>query len=402
MQDAHCGGAELLRVHCGEQSIQKGEGMNKRVVVAGHICVDITPEILGEKVSNLNEILAPGKLIPSGDITISTGGAVANTGLSMKLFGADVALMGKLGNDDFGSIVQRALRGYGCENDMIVSDGDVTSYSIILAIPGIDRIFFHNPGANDVFYLKDMDMDKIKDAALFHFGYPPIMRSMYENRGAELVRIFQTVSELGVLTSLDLAMIQEQTEAGRADWNEILGKVLPYTDFFLPSVEELLLMLDKDKYHAVLERSAGRDITEVISLEEDVKVLAERCIAMGAGCVIIKCGAPGLYYKTAGEGFARRLSERLGQDHSDWADREGFEASYVPSKIRSGTGAGDTAIGAFLTAMLNGYPFGRCMQLAAAAGASCVEAYDALSGLKSFAELEERIDGGWEKNPVNI
>ena len=47
--------------------------MNKKVIVAGHICVDITPEVLGKKVSNLNEILAPGKLIPSGDITISTG-----------------------------------------------------------------------------------------------------------------------------------------------------------------------------------------------------------------------------------------------------------------------------------------------------------------------------------------
>ena len=376
--------------------------MNKKVIVAGHICVDITPEVLGKKVSNLNEILAPGKLIPSGDITISTGGAVANTGLSMKLFGADVSLMGKVGKDDFGAIVQRALRKYGCESDMIVSEKDVTSYSIILAIPGIDRIFFHNPGANDVFYLKDMDMEKIKDAALFHFGYPPIMRSMYENNGEELVRIFKAVSEMGVLTSLDLAMIQEQSEAGMADWQTILGKVLPHTDFFLPSVEELLLMLDKDKYHRILEKSGGRDITEVISLEEDVRPLAKRCIEMGAGCVIIKCGAPGLYYKTGGEEFARMLSERRGQDHSDWQEQEGFEASYVPDRILSGTGAGDTAIGAFLTAMLNGYPLSRCMQLAAAAGASCVEVYDALGGLKSLEQLEERIDKGWEKNRGNL
>lgn len=59
----------------------------------------------------------------------------------------------------------------------------------------------------------------------------------------------------------------------------------------------------------------------------------------------------------------------------------------------SGTGAGDTSIAAFLTAVLAGYSPEMSMHLAAAAGASCVAAYDALSGLKPFAELEQRISG---------
>ena len=58
----------------------------------------------------------------------------------------------------------------------------------------------------------------------------------------------------------------------------------------------------------------------------------------------------------------------------DWSDRDGFEASYRPKKVLSGTGAGDTTIAAFLTAMLEGYPFEMCIRLAAAEGASCVEA----------------------------
>ena len=48
--------------------------------------------------------------------------------------------------------------------------------------------------------------------------------------------------------------------------------------------------------------------------------------------------------------------------------------------------------------MLEGYTPEKCMQLAAATGACCVAAYDALSGLKPFAELEERIEKGWAKN----
>ena len=35
---------------------------------------------------------------------------------------------------------------------------------------------------------------------------------------------------------------------------------------------------------------------------------------------------------------------------------------------------------------------------APATGASCVETYDALSGLKSFEELEAKINAGWAKN----
>lgn len=376
--------------------------MRKKAVVAGHVCVDITPEIPGEEAASINEVIAPGKLIPAGHITISTGGAVANTGLAMKLLGAEVTLMGMVGKDDFGDIVRRVLCQYGCQDDMIVSEEVSTSYSIILAIPGIDRIFFHNPGANDVFCLRNLDLAKIREAALFHFGYPTLMRSMYENDGEELIKIMKTVSEMGVLTSLDMAMVQEQSAAGQADWKEILKQVLPYTDFFLPSVEELLLLLDREKYHTILERSGGGDITAVISLDEDVKPLAEACIAMGAKCVLIKCGAPGLYYKTAGKALTEKLAERLGHAYTDWEGQEGFEASYVPGRVRSGTGAGDTTIGAFLTAMLDGYPLRRCLELAAATGASCVETYDALSGLKSFAELEKRIDGGWEKNKVTL
>lgn len=374
--------------------------MGKKAVVAGHICVDITPAIPGEKVANLNEIVIPGKIIPAGDISISTGGAVANTGLAMKIFGTDVTLMGKVGRDDFAEIIIGLLRKYGYEGKLLVSDENSTSYSIILAIPGIDRIIFHNPGANDTFYLKDMDLDKIWETDLFHFGYPPIMHSIFENDGAELIRIFKMVSGMGVLTSLDLAMVQEDSEAGRADWNRILQEVLPYTDFFVPSIEELLLMTEREKYHEILAKSTDGDIVDVISLEEDVKPLAEKCIAMGAKCVLIKCGAPGLYYKTAAAGLSEKLTKKLGFDCQDWNDKEGFEASYVPTKVRSGLGAGDTTIGAFLSAVLQGYPLRRSLQLATAAGASCVEAYDALSGLRSFRELEERIDAGWNKNPV--
>ncbi len=64
---------------------------------------------------------------------------------------------------------------------------------------------------------------------------------------------------------------------------------------------------------------------------------------------------------------------------------------------KKGGAAGRYTDSAFLTALLEGYAPEMCLHLAAAAGASCVAAYDALSGLKPFAELEQKIQKGWEK-----
>ena len=68
-----------------------------------------------------------------------------------------------------------------------------------------------------------------------------------------------------------------------------------------------------------------------------------------------------------------------------------------PPRVAAATGAGDTSIAAFLSALLKGYPLEECLDLMAAAGACCVESYDALGGLKPLDELREKIRGGWER-----
>lgn len=370
----------------------------KKVIAAGHVCLDITPMFPERRVNSLSEVLAPGKLIQMGDADVHTGGSVANTGLAMKILGADVTLMGKIGNDAFGSMVINILKNYGAEKGMIISEGESTSYSVVLAVPGIDRIFLHNPGANHTFCASDIPEDELKETALFHFGYPPLMKSMYENEGEELLKIMQQAKAAGAATSLDMASVDPDSDAGRADWRKILERVIPSVDFFVPSVEELCYMLDRKRFQEWQERAAGRDITEILDIDKDVKPLARQCMEYGAKVLLIKCGAPGMYYCTAGISDLSSISRRAGMDPAGWAGQEGFEKSYVPDKILSGTGAGDTSIAAFLTAMLEGYPLKRALQLAAATGAACVAAYDALSGLKSFEELGNKIDAGWQKN----
>ena len=353
--------------------------MKKTVVAAGHICLDITPVFGDTNVQTIGEILKPGKLIHMNGINIHTGGSAANTGLALLRLGENVKLLGKVGDDEFGHLVLSILEkeGYKDTSDMIISQDSRTSYSVVIAVPGLDRVFLHDPGANDTFCYDDIDFEAIKDASLFHFGYPPIMKRMYENNGSELVKVMNTARRCGMLTSLDLAAVDPESEAGQADWCSILSRTVPLVDYFVPSFEELLFMIDRKKYDELCRRAGNNDMTTMLDIEHDIRPLADTVMKMGANVLIIKCGAKGIYYRDR--------------------TKDGFEKSFRHGKVVSGTGAGDTCIAAFLTGMLEGRSLERSVSLAAATGALCVETIDALSGILSLEETERKIDAGWEK-----
>lgn len=370
----------------------------KKVIVAGHSCLDLTPIFPPgtKEVANPGELLAPGKLVQMEGVAINGGGAVSNTGIAMKLLGADVSLLTKTGTDTFGKVLKDIYAGFGVADSVISVEGERTSYTTVIAMPGIDRILLHDPGCNNTFSLEDVKRADLTGVSLFHFGYPPIMERMYLNDGAELVEMLKYVKSQGVAVSMDMAMVDPASKAGQADWLKILTEALPYVDFFVPSVEEICFMLDRPRYEEWSKRAAGGELVNILR-KEDIAPLAEKCMELGTRVLLLKCGAPGLYYKTGSAVMMEKLHELTGINASDWTDREGFENSYLPEKVLSGTGAGDTTIAAFLTAMLEGYSFERCIQLAAAEGASCVEAYGALEGIRALEELERRIDNGWEK-----
>lgn len=167
--------------------------MKKKAVVAGHICIDITPVFPEsvKSVSSVGELLQPGKLLTMDKPDIHTGGAVANTGLGMKILGADVKLLGKVGGDEFGRMVRNVLNSYGAGDALLVDESSVTSYSIVLAVPGVDRIFLHCPGANDTFASMDIPDSALSEVCHFHFGYPPLMREMYQEDGKALLELFE-------------------------------------------------------------------------------------------------------------------------------------------------------------------------------------------------------------------
>ncbi|MBO2516963.1 MAG: carbohydrate kinase family protein [Clostridiales bacterium] len=315
---------------------------------------------------------------------------MANTGLALKKLGNDVRLLGKAGTDTFGDLLESILKGYGAEG-LIRDSSCSTSYTVVLALQGIDRIFLHCPGANASFLESDIPDDALKDAALLHFGYPPLMKGMYQNSGSELKKLFVRAKGAGCATSLDMAAVDPLTEAGRQDWEAILRSVLPEVDFFLPSFEELCFMLDRSRYD---ELSSAGEIVKQISFENDVIPLSEKCLQMGCGVCVIKCGDRGMYYACAGRERLDAVGRNAGFDPGSFCDRRGIQPCFRVERVVSAAGAGDTAIAAWLTAMLRGKDAKECVRLAAAEGACCVGTLDALSGLMDLDELEKQISSG--------
>ena len=85
--------------------------------------------------------------------------------------------------------------------------------------------------------------------------------------------------------------------------------------------------------------SRGGDVTQILDPEEDIRPLAEMCMDMGCQILLIKCGAPGMYFKTADSRHLEPLCSSLEMDPALWGGREIFERSYIPERILSGTGA---------------------------------------------------------------
>ncbi len=351
-------------------------------VVAGHICLDIIPRVPG---GNVQARLTPGALIEIGEALLSTGGPVSNTGRNLHTLGIATHLMGKVGDDPFGRIILDLIRAQdpALAQNMIVVPGEVSSYSIVLSPPDADRSFLHCPGANHTFGADDVDCEALREVKLFHFGYPPIMERMYADDGAELERMFRCAGETGVITSLDMVMPDPQGPSGRVDWRRVLERTLPYVDIFLPSLDELLVMLRR-------EMPASPQAAD--ALLSDV---AAEMLGWGAGIVVLKLGARGLYLRIGARGIA-------GLPGAGWRERELWAPCFVPEPLVGTTGAGDATIAGFLAGVLRGQPVEAALTSAVAVGACNVEAADALSGVRPWDATQARVAAGWARQAVTV
>ncbi len=368
------------------------------VVVGGHLCIDIIMGFSSGQSHDV-EVFRPGGLTIVGTPTVSTGGVVSNTGLSLVRLGVPVALVGKVGDDPFGRLVVERVNeeGQGLSKWVRAVPGEVTSYTIVLNPPGTDRIFFHCPGANDTFADADVPDEALETALIFHLGYPPIMRGLYADGGASLAKLFERARRRGAITSLDMALPDPKGDSGAVDWEAYLAEVLPHVDLFMPSVEEFLFMLDRAQFAALNDAGGAEAIIGELTLAHIGK-LADRALEMGCRGVLVKLGDRGVYLKTSAqfEGVANLM------DPAIWRAREIYSPVFHVDRVAGTTGAGDTTIAGFLASIYHRLAPVEAVTMAVAVGACSVEQPDAVSGVRTWAQTRTRIESGWAKNSVSV
>jgi sugar/nucleoside kinase (ribokinase family) len=374
------------------------------IVAAGHTCLDLIPAFtIEEKVDKMTDVLVPGKMINMGKCVVVGGGPVTNAGVSIRRLGVKTELIGKVGNDDFGKQILRWYEEYeGHFEGIQVVDGESTSYTIAICIPGIDRFYLHHCGANDTFGYDDMNFDLVQRSKLMLFGYPPWMAKLYENKGNELTKILKKTKELGTTTVLDLSLPDVNSRAGQIDWLTILNDWVPLTDIMVPSAEEIFYFLYKDKF---LKKKANLGPKESVldhMTVSEISELGNDLIKMGAAIAMVKCGHRGLYIRTAGVDRLKKLGAAGCADLENWANRELWFPVYAEEKFVGALGSGDSAIAGFLAAFVWGHTIESCLKYANAAGSMNVTVPDGLSWNKGFDDLTKRIEAGWKTKNLKI
>lgn len=298
-----------------------------------------------------------------------------------------------------GDIIEDHLGGYGANMQLSRAAGEQSGYTVVINPPGVDRIFLHCPGTNNTFTSRDMDFSDFWGARLFHFGYPTIMRRFYENEGVELAALFRKARETGVTTSLDTTLPDPLSESGKANWPAILAKTLAHVDIFVPSIEEALIMLMPEAFRQIQAKAGGSDILDAVT-GQDLARLTDRVLEAGAAIAMIKVGHRGCYLRTASASRIAAMGAAAPADPERFADREIWQPAYRAPLFASATGAGDAAIAGFLAAVLKGKSPSECLKFAALLGWQNVQTYDALSGIKTWADTEKDFAAGLAPMPM--
>ncbi|MGH9135781.1 MAG: carbohydrate kinase family protein, partial [Acidimicrobiales bacterium] len=291
-----------------------------RARVAGHICLDLLPELA-------TGIPASGGLTESGPLQMRLGGCVANTGLALAALGAPVELVAAVGEDLLGDAIATLIESASTTGTTLTRTAGVsTSYSIVIEPPGEDRRFLHHVGANELF---DGSAVPVAGADLLHVGYPQLLPRLVDDDGAGLIELLARAQAAGVTTSVDFATVDPQAEP--RPWPQIVRRWAPLIDVLTPSIDDLA---------PVFPQQVTTDRPAIPGRTADV--LADALIDAGVGVAMVTEGRAGMCLRTADEKRLRTGGHLLAALPPEWTNRQLWAPPSAVDQIQT-TGAGDIA-----------------------------------------------------------
>jgi ribokinase len=290
------------------------------VIVVGSINVDLV--IQGEKLPG------PGETVIGGTFVQAHGGKGANQAVAAARAGANVVLVGMLGDDDLGRQARAALDAEGIDTSNVGTSTSHTGVAEILVDAKGENLIAVASGANE-----DLSTSAVEAA------FDAV-------RGDDVV----------VLSVLEIpydAVMAAATGARARGWRFVLNPApaKPLT----PDLVELCELITPNEHEGT---ALG------VSSAEDL-------LKQGAGAVIVTRGSKGADLYRNGNA----------PEHVD-----SFEVTPVDT-----TGAGDAFSGVLAAALAEGRDLADALRWAAAAGALATEKIGAREGMATRAALEKMV-----------
>lgn len=204
----------------------------------------------------------------------SFGGAESNVAIGLARLGSSVGWFGALGDDPFGKLILKTLRGEGVDISRAKLSADApTGMMFREHVAGRLAVhYFRKGSAASRMKPEDLDEDYIRGAKLLHVT--GITCAISEEGRRTVRRAVNVAKEAGVLVSFDpnLRLKLWSIEEAR----ETLLPLAADADFFLPGWDELKLLYDTDDYETVKERLRSLKGTSIIKGMGDSTVVLDK------------------------------------------------------------------------------------------------------------------------------
>ena len=309
---------------------------NKRfdVVVVGELNVDII-------LNSIDSFPEMGKEKIAKDMTLTLGSSSAIFASNLSALGANVAFVGKIGDDAFGALVKESLQAKKVNTDFLITSKKFSTGATIVLNYSEDRAMVTYPGAMEDLTINNIKEEVIKSAKHFHFS------SYFLQPGIQsgLLKLFKMAKENGLTTSLDIQWDPKEK------WNFNYREMLPFVDVFLPNEQEALLLTSESK------------------LENAINKLTPL-----AKCVVIKLGSKGSIAVANGKSV--------------------FKESFFNDNVVDAIGAGDSFNAGFIFKYINGSKIDECQKFGNLTGAVNTTA---AGGTAAFESYDQVVKVGKEK-----
>jgi ribokinase len=299
------------------------------VAVVGSLNMDL--------VTHTERIPAPGETVLGGDLATIPGGKGANQAVAAARLGADVAMIGALGNDGFADQLRRSLKADQIDDAHVMTADTATGVALIVVDAN---------GQNSIVVASGANMQVT----------PSVVEAAADTIGRADVLLLQL--------EIPLESVQRAAEIARAQGTTVILNPAPARP--LPS--ELLAQVDI----LVPNESETATLTNLpVNSEEELAAAAQTLRAGGGGTVILTLGERGVL---------------LADEHGV----ERFQA-FAVDRVVDTTAAGDAFLGGLATAIADGKRIAEAVPWGCASGALAVTKAGAQTSLPARSDVQELL-----------